>query len=86
MRQISIDSQKKVIDNNDNSYRHFINITPVYVDIAELMSEGVRGFVGICGELAADTSLTKTFLEFGVDELSIAPGMVLELRKTVGEL
>ncbi len=43
-------------------------------------------WVGICGELAADTAMTETFLEFGVDELSVAPGMILELRKAVREL
>ncbi len=43
-------------------------------------------WVGICGELAADTALTEMFLELGVDELSVAPGMVLELRKRVREI
>lgn len=47
-------------------------------------NHGIR--VGICGELAADPTMTKTFIELGVDELSVAPGMVLELRKTVREL
>ncbi len=42
-------------------------------------------WVGICGELAADLSMTETFLKMGVDELSVAPGMVLELRKTIRE-
>ena len=41
--------------------------------------------IGICGELAADLSLTGTFLEMGIDELSVAPGMILPLRKTVRE-
>lgn len=40
-------------------------------------------WVGICGELAADVSLTKTFVDMGVDELSVSPSCVLELRKTV---
>lgn len=42
-------------------------------------------WIGICGELAADLSLTGTFLEMGIDELSVAPGMILPLRKTVRE-
>lgn len=42
-------------------------------------------WIGICGELAADLTLTKTFLEMGIDELSVAPGMILPLRKTVRE-
>lgn len=42
-------------------------------------------WIGICGELAADLTLTKTFLEMGIDELSVAPGMILPLRKAVRE-
>lgn len=42
-------------------------------------------WIGICGELAADLTLTETFLEMGIDELSVAPGMILPLRKTVRE-
>jgi len=42
-------------------------------------------WVGICGELAADTSLTKQFLEMGVDELSVSPGFVLPIRKLIRE-
>ncbi len=40
-------------------------------------------WVGICGELAADTSLTETFLKIGVDELSVSPGFVLKVREKV---
>ena len=40
-------------------------------------------WVGICGELASDTSLTEVFLRMGVDELSVAPPFVLELRDAV---
>ncbi len=43
-------------------------------------------WVGICGELAADITMTETFLALGVDELSVAPGRILELRKAVREL
>lgn len=42
-------------------------------------------WAGICGELAADTAMTQTFLEMGVDELSVAPPQILKLRKTVLE-
>ncbi|MCQ2058173.1 MAG: phosphoenolpyruvate--protein phosphotransferase, partial [Bacteroidaceae bacterium] len=37
-------------------------------------------WIGICGELAADTSLTETFLRMGIDELSVSPAFVLKLR------
>jgi len=40
-------------------------------------------WVGICGELGADTTLTKRFLEMGVDELSVSPGFVLKVREAV---
>ena len=40
-------------------------------------------WVGICGELGADTSLTETFLKMGIDELSVNPGSVLNVRKTI---
>ncbi len=40
-------------------------------------------WAGICGELAADMSLTETFLRMGIDELSVSPGYVLKLRDTI---
>lgn len=40
-------------------------------------------WIGICGELAADTSLTERFLRMGIDELSVSPGFVLKVRDTV---
>ncbi len=40
-------------------------------------------WIGICGELAADPTLTETFLRMGIDELSVAPPLVLPLRETV---
>lgn len=40
-------------------------------------------WIGICGELGADTSLTETFLRMGIDELSVSPTFVLKVRGTV---
>ena len=40
-------------------------------------------WVGICGELAADTSLTELFLAMGVDELSVSPASILPLREKI---
>ncbi|MCM1225246.1 MAG: phosphoenolpyruvate--protein phosphotransferase [Lachnospiraceae bacterium] len=40
-------------------------------------------WIGICGELAADTTLTKTFLQMGIDELSVSPAFVLKVRDVV---
>lgn len=43
-------------------------------------------WIGICGELAADTSLTETFLRMGIDELSVSPGLVLKVRDAVRKI
>ena len=40
-------------------------------------------WVGICGELGADTTLTETFLKMGIDELSVSPGRVLAVRQAI---
>ena len=46
--------------------------------------EGI--WAGICGELGADMSLTETFIEMGVDELSVSPTFVLPIRKIIREM
>lgn len=43
-------------------------------------------WIGICGELGADTSLTETFLALGIDELSVSPSAVLPLRNAIRSL
>ena len=43
-------------------------------------------WAGICGELGADLELTEEFMKMGLDELSVAPSMVLKLRKAVREM
>ena len=45
---------------------------------------GIRA--GICGELAADPSLTETFLKMGIRELSVSPSFLLPLRKRIREI
>ncbi len=40
-------------------------------------------WIGICGELAADLTLTETFLRMGIDELSVSPSFVLKLRERI---
>jgi phosphoenolpyruvate-protein phosphotransferase (PTS system enzyme I) len=42
-------------------------------------------WVGICGELGADMTLTQTFLKMGVDELSMSPNSILPVRKIILE-
>ena len=46
--------------------------------------EGKR--ISICGDLAADETLTETFIRMGIDELSVAPDKVLPLRKNIREI
>lgn len=43
-------------------------------------------WIGICGELGADESLTQTFLDMGIDELSVSPSKILKLRKQILEM
>ena len=43
-------------------------------------------WVGICGELGADLTLTETFLSIGIDELSVSPRSVLPLRQKIREI
>lgn len=44
-----------------------------------------NAWVGVCGELAGDPAMTETLLKLGVDELSVSPPKVLELRKRISE-
>lgn len=43
-------------------------------------------WIGICGELAADTALTERFLRMGIDELSVSPAFVLKVRDAVRKI
>ena len=43
-------------------------------------------WAGICGSLGADMTLTRAFIEMGVDELSVEPSVILKLRKKIGEI
>ncbi|SEG02470.1 phosphotransferase system, enzyme I, PtsI [Caloramator fervidus] len=45
--------------------------------------EGI--WVGMCGEMAADVNMLNTLLEFGIDELSVSPPMILKLKKSSGQ-
>jgi phosphotransferase system enzyme I (PtsI) len=46
--------------------------------------EGITA--GICGELGADETLTETFLDIGLDKVSVVPPSVLHVRKKIREL
>lgn len=53
------------------------------IEISAKNAHANGAWIGICGELAADTTLTETFLRMGIDELSVSPSYVLKVRDTV---
>ena len=59
---------------------------PAVVRMLKLVADNAHKngiWVGICGELGADLTLTETFLAIGIDELSVSPRAVLPLRNAV---
>ena len=79
---LTIDRQNQQLDAFYDSH-HPAVLEMIRMAAANAHAEGK--WIGICGELAADLSLTETFLEMKIDELSVAPGMVLPLRKRIRE-
>ncbi|MBW7571491.1 phosphoenolpyruvate--protein phosphotransferase [Caproiciproducens faecalis] len=77
------------IDRQNPSLEHFYDahhkavLTLIRITAENAHKNGI--FVGICGELGADLSLTETFLRMGIDELSVSAPCVLPLRKKVME-
>ena len=72
----------------DDLYQQFVPASVSQrrnVDTAK-MSDPEIITLSICGELAADHTLTKTFLRMGVDELSVPPWEILPLRKLIRAL
>lgn len=56
------------------------------IEMAAKNAHAHGAWIGICGELAADTELTETFLRMGIDELSVSPSFVLRVREKVRSL
>lgn len=56
------------------------------IEISVRNAHKYGAWIGICGELAADTTLTETFMKMGIDELSVSPAFVLKVRDTVRNL
>lgn len=56
------------------------------IEMSAINAHKYGKWVGICGELAADTTLTERFLRMGIDELSVSPSSVLVLRDTVRKI
>ena len=79
---LAIDRQNESLDEFYNPHHEAI-LRMIRTVIENAHREKLR--VGICGELAADPTLTKTFLEMGIDELSVSPSKILPLRKIIRE-
>ena len=80
---LAIDRQNEKLDAFYNPHhKAVLKMIQMVVDNAHKAGK----WVGICGELGADPKLTETFVRMGVDELSVAPSMILKLRKIVREM
>ena len=80
---LAIDRQQTDLDNFFDP-RHPALLRLIEMTVKNGHKEGV--WVGICGELGADLSLTEDFLRMGVDELSVSPPSVLPLRDKIGSI
>lgn len=80
---LAIDRQNEKLDEFYNPHHEaLLRMIQMVVDNAHKCGK----WAGICGELGADTTLTEEFVRMGLDELSVAPSMVLKLRKIVREM
>lgn len=80
---LAIDRQNEKLDRFYNPHhKAILKMIQMVVDSAH--QEGK--WAGICGELGADPELTEAFVRMGVDELSVAPSMILKLRKIIREM
>ena len=80
---LAIDRQNSKLDNIYDSHH-----PAVLRMIQKTIENGHKAgcWVGICGELGADMTLTETFLKMGIDELSVSPTFVLPSRKLIREM
>lgn len=80
---LAIDRQNEKLDDFYNPHHEAVlRMIQMVVDNAHKCGK----WAGICGELGADLTLTEQFVRMGVDELSVAPSMVLKLRRIVREM
>lgn len=79
---LAIDRQNSKLDNiYDSHHEAVLRMIKMVIDNGH--KEGI--WVGICGELGADTTLTETFIKMGIDELSVSPSFILPIRKIIRE-
>ena len=80
---LAIDRQNEQLDDFYNAHHEAVlRMIRMVVENAHKCGK----WAGICGELGADLTLTEQFVRMGVDELSVAPSMILKLRKVVREM
>ena len=79
---LAIDRQNQKLDKFYDAH-HPAVLSMIRMTVENAHKAGI--WAGICGELGADTSLTKEFLAMGVDELSVSPGSILPIRKIILE-
>lgn len=80
---LAIDRQNPKLDNiYDSHHEAILRMLKMIADNAH--KEGC--WVGICGELGADTTLTEKFLRMGYDELSVTPSMILQVRDAIRKI
>ena len=79
---LAIDRQNPKLDNiYDSHHPAILRMIQMVID----NGHKENCWVGICGELGADTSLTEQFVKMGIDELSVPPTFVLPVRKAIRE-
>lgn len=80
---LAIDRQNEKLDEFYNPHhKAILKMIKIVVENAHKCGK----WAGICGELGADLTLTEEFLRMGVDELSVAPSMILKIRKQIREM
>lgn len=80
---LAIDRQNPKLDNIYNSHHEAV-MRMIRIVVENGHKEGCM--VGICGELAADTTLTEEFINMGVDELSVSPSCILSVRDAIRKI
>lgn len=75
--------------NNELIMNHYDTHHPALLKMIRIVANNVHlegKSISICGDLAADLTMTEYFIQMGIDELSVAPDQVLGLRKKIREI
>ena len=80
---LAVDRQNQKLESTCDTH-HPAVLRLIQMTVENGHREGI--WVGICGELATDTELTRMFLDMGVDELSVSAANVLKVRKAIRDI